>query len=83
MKKCVKLDILLIMNDIDIKRIREKLGISQEALAEMVGVHPRTAINIENQCFINYVHENVHELPRKRYFRGFFMPKSECLLVYK
>lgn len=47
-KKCVKLDILLIMNDIDIKRIREKLGISQEALAEMVGVHPRTIQNWES-----------------------------------
>ena len=47
-EKCVKLDILLIMNDIDIKRIREKLGISQEALAEMVGVHPRTIQNWES-----------------------------------
>lgn len=42
------LDILLIMNDIDIKKIREKLGISQEALAEMLGVHPRTIQNWES-----------------------------------
>ena len=33
------------MNDLDIKKIREKLGISQEQLAEMVGVHPRTLRN--------------------------------------
>lgn len=42
------LDILLIMNDIDVKKIREKLGISQEVLAEMVGVHPRTIQNWES-----------------------------------
>lgn len=42
------LDILLIMNDIDVKKIREKLGISQEALAEMLGVHPRTIQNWES-----------------------------------
>lgn len=28
------------MNDLNIKEIREKLGVSQETLAEMVGVHP-------------------------------------------
>ncbi|MBR4860129.1 MAG: helix-turn-helix domain-containing protein [Alphaproteobacteria bacterium] len=32
----------------DIKKIREKLGISQEQLAEMVGVHPRTVQNWES-----------------------------------
>ena len=42
------LDILLIMNDIDVKKIREKLGVSQEVLAEMVGVHPRTIQNWES-----------------------------------
>ena len=36
------------MNDLDIKKIREKLGISQEQLAEMVGVHPRTVQNWES-----------------------------------
>ncbi len=36
------------MNDFDIKKIREKLGITQEQLAEMVGVHPRTIQNWES-----------------------------------
>lgn len=36
------------MNDLDIKKIREKLGMSQEQLAEMVGVHPRTVQNWES-----------------------------------
>ena len=36
------------MNDLDIKKNREKLGISQEQLAEMVGVHPRTVQNWES-----------------------------------
>lgn len=36
------------MNDLDIKKIRERLGISQETLAEMVGVHPRTIQNWES-----------------------------------
>lgn len=36
------------MNDLDVKKIREKLGLSQEALAEMVGVHPRTIQNWES-----------------------------------
>ena len=36
------------MNDLDIKKIRETLGISQEQLAEMVGVHPRTIQNWES-----------------------------------
>ena len=39
---------LLIMNDLDIKKIREQLGVSQEALAKMVGVHPRTVQNWES-----------------------------------
>ena len=34
------------MNDLNIKEIREKLGVSQETLAEMVGVHPRTIQNL-------------------------------------
>lgn len=36
------------MNDIDIKEIRAKLGVSQEKLAEMVGVHHRTIQNWES-----------------------------------
>lgn len=36
------------MNDLNIKKIREKLGISQEQLAKMVGVHPRTVQNWES-----------------------------------
>ena len=36
------------MNDLNIKEIREKLGVSQETLAEMVGVHPRTIQNWES-----------------------------------
>lgn len=36
------------MKDIDIKEIREKLGVSQETLAEMLGVHPRTVQNWES-----------------------------------
>ena len=36
------------MNDLNIKEIREKLGVSQETLAEMVGVHPRTSQNWES-----------------------------------
>lgn len=36
------------MNEIKIKELREKLGLSQEALAEMVGVHPRTIQNWES-----------------------------------
>lgn len=36
------------MNDLDIRKIREKLGVSQETLAEMIGVHPRTVQNWES-----------------------------------
>lgn len=36
------------MNDLDIREIREKLGVSQESLAEMIGVHPRTIQNWES-----------------------------------
>lgn len=36
------------MNDLDIKNIRGKLGVSQEKLAEMVGVSPRTIQNWES-----------------------------------
>lgn len=36
------------MNDLNIKEIREKLGVSQETLAGMVGVHPRTIQNWES-----------------------------------
>lgn len=36
------------MNEIDIKKIRERLNISQEKLAEMLGVHPRTVQNWES-----------------------------------
>lgn len=74
------------MNDLDIKKIREKLGISQEQLAEMVGVHPRTvqnwesgstipnsAINLENQGFTKLVHENVHETPDFTPISGVFL----------
>jgi DNA-binding XRE family transcriptional regulator len=35
------------MNDLDVKKIRKKIGVSQEVLAEMVGVHPRTVQNWE------------------------------------
>ena len=35
------------MNDLDVKKIREELNISQETLADMVGVHPRTVQNWE------------------------------------
>lgn len=37
----------IIANDLDIKKIREELGISQEKLAEMIGVSPRTIQNWE------------------------------------
>lgn len=36
------------MNDFDIKKIREQLNISQERLAKMLGVHPRTVQNWES-----------------------------------
>ena len=35
------------MNSLDIKKIRNKLGISQQELAEMIGVHYRTIQNWE------------------------------------
>ena len=35
------------MENLDIKQIREKLGVTQEQFAEMVGVHPRTIQNWE------------------------------------
>ena len=35
------------MEILDIKQIREKLGVTQEQFAEMVGVHPRTVQNWE------------------------------------
>lgn len=41
-------NIQLKMNSLDIKKIREALGVSQEQLAEMVGVHPRTIQNWES-----------------------------------
>ena len=57
------------MNEFDIKKIREQLNVSQEKLAEMLGVHP-SAINLENQGFAKLVHEFVHESP---IFGAFFM----------
>lgn len=36
------------MNDFDIKKIREQLNVSQERLAKMLGVHPRTVQNWES-----------------------------------
>lgn len=36
------------MNGLEVKGIRDKLGVSQEKLAEMVGVHPRTVQNWES-----------------------------------
>lgn len=36
------------MNDLDIKYIRKKLGISQKELAEILGVHYRTIQNYED-----------------------------------
>lgn len=36
------------MNDLDIKKIGKKLGVSQVQLAEMVGVHARTIQNWES-----------------------------------
>lgn len=39
---------ILNMNDLDIKKIREQLNVSQEKLAEMLGVHPRTVQNWES-----------------------------------
>lgn len=36
------------MSDFDIKKIREQLGVSQEKLAEMLGVHSRTVQNWES-----------------------------------
>lgn len=42
------ISILLYMTGIDVKKIRLKLGISQEKLAEMIGVAPRTVQNWES-----------------------------------
>lgn len=36
------------MNEFNIKKIREELNVSQEKLAEMLGVHPRTVQNWES-----------------------------------
>lgn len=36
------------MNEFDIKKIREELNVSQEKLAEMLGIHPRTVQNWES-----------------------------------
>ena len=44
------------MNDLNIKEIREKLGVSQETLSF-------SAIHIECQRLTESVHENVHETP--------------------
>jgi len=44
----VFISILLYMTGIDVKKIRLKLGISQEKLAEMIGVAPRTVQNWES-----------------------------------
>lgn len=35
------------MNEIDVKELRKKLGVSQEKLAELLGVHHRTVQNYE------------------------------------
>ena len=35
------------MNSLDVKKIRKQLGVSQEQLAEMIGVHTRTVQNWE------------------------------------
>lgn len=44
---CLKNVSSLIMNDLYIKELRSKLNISQEKLAEMIGVSPRTVQNWE------------------------------------
>lgn len=36
------------MNELDVKKIREQLNLSQEAFAERLGVHPRTIQNWES-----------------------------------
>ena len=59
------------MNDLDIKKIREKLGISQEQLAEMVGVHPRTVQNWESGGAIpESKHEILRALMPQQYYGG-------------
>ena len=59
------------MNDLDIKKIREKLGISQEQLAEMVGVHPRTVQNWESGSTIpKSKHAILRGLMPQQYYGG-------------
>lgn len=47
------------MNDLDIKEIRKNLGVSQEKLAEMLGVHRNTVQNWENGAVIPNTKRNI------------------------
>lgn len=47
------------MNNLDIKEIRKKLGVSQEKLAEMLGVHRNTVQNWENGAVIPNTKRNI------------------------
>lgn len=49
------------MNYLEVKKIREKLGVSQETFAKMVGVHPRTIQNWESGSVIP---KSKHEILR-------------------
>ena len=50
------------MNEIKIKELRAKIGVSQEEFAKMIGVHPRTVQNWEGGGVIPAAK---HELLRK------------------
>ena len=61
-----KTSILLIMSEINIKDLRNNLGISQELLAKMIGVSPRTVQNWEAGSKIpNSKHAILRELTNK------------------
>ena len=52
----------MVFNELDLKKIRENLNLTQERLAEMLGVHTRTVQNWESGTKIP---ESKHALLRK------------------
>lgn len=56
------------MNNLDVKQLREQLGLSQEAFAELLGVHSRTVQNWEAGTVIPKVKDaKLRELAAKKH----------------
>ncbi len=59
------------INDLDAKQIRERLGMTQEKFAEILGVHARTVQNWESGKTIpESKHALLRELAEQRHYGG-------------